>query len=188
MMNCRWTKLFTSNILLTWHFISSADSERLQICSNFVVHPLIIEIILAPRETLFKLCDKYHRTPLSISSDDGTKVKKYLASCSTRRDMTLNLPTDPNFFEQLFNVLDPVRIPKNAPRKNHEYSRVRYLNWLNIFERKCLKLFLFLTSFVGNLKLLSYAWLIFSIQRLLQQIFGKNRSLQAKKTQKSHDL
>ena len=98
-------------------------------------------------------------------------------SCSTRRDMTLNLPTDPNFFEQLFNVLDPVRIPKNAPRKNHEYSRVRYLNWLNIFERKCLKLFLFLTSFVGNLKLLSNAWLIFSIQRLLQQIFGKNRSL-----------
>ena len=101
----------------------------------------------------------------------------YRASCSTRRDMTLNLPTDPNFFEQLFNVLDPVRIPKNAPRKNHEYSRVRYLNWLNIFERKCLKLFLFLTSFVGNLKLLSNAWLIFSIQRLLQQIFGKNRSL-----------
>ena len=78
MMNCRWTKLFTSNILLTWHFISSADSERLQICSNFVVHPLIIEIILAPRETLFKLCDKYHRTSLSISSDDGTKDKKYL--------------------------------------------------------------------------------------------------------------
>ena len=98
-------------------------------------------------------------------------------SCSTRRDMTLNLPTDPDFFEQIFNVLDPVRIPKNAPRKNHEYSRVRYLNWLNIFERKCLKLFLFLTSFVGNLKLLSNAWLIFSIQRLLQQIFGKNRSL-----------
>ena len=114
---------------------------------------------------------------LSWSLKSFSAFTQIYPSCSTRRDMTLNLPTDPNFFEQLFNVLDPVRIPKNAPRKNHEYSRVRYLNWLNIFERKCLKLFLFLTSFVGNLKLLSNAWLIFSIQRLLQQIFGKNRSL-----------
>ena len=94
-------------------------------------------------------------------------------SCSTRRDMTLNLPTDPNFFEQLFNVLDPVRIPKNAPRKNHEYSRVRYLNWLNIFERKCLKLFLFLTSFVGNLKLLSNAWLFFQFKDYFNRFLAK---------------
>ena len=50
------------------------------------------------------------------------------ASYNTRREQDIEFTTDPNFFEQIFNVLTIVGTLEIAPRIYHEYQWVSNLH------------------------------------------------------------
>ena len=109
----------------------------------------------------------------------GSDSWKYISpSYNTRRGQDIEFTTDPNFFEQIFNVLTIVGTLEIAPRIYHEYQWVSNLHWMTIQYRKFLNLLLFFKWIINNLPFFCF----------LSSTYPKSRTFLADFRQKFKDL